>query len=345
MKINIAYLSSFLILFFTSCGSNHLDIDVTKVIIPEVEINRLDQDLFKINNNSNDTLSNGLNKSFIELQRKYGNFYNIFINRIINHGAEHDSSNMIQINKFINDPDMHEAYNDCQKEYPNTTILNNQFTDLFKHYSYYFKTKKTPQIITMMSGFNYSVVLLDNTLAIGLEMYLGRDNKFYKMLAFPQYKTMFMNKENIIPDAAQAWMITEFPYKMDKTDFLSEITYMGKIMYLCDALLPNVPDTVKIKYTEQQLNYCLQNEFNIWSYFANQKLIYTTNQSEIIKYTCEGPFTSAFSKDAPPRIGYWIGWQIIRQYMKNKPELSLDELMKEADAQKILREAKYKPRK
>ena len=80
MKINIAYLSSFLILFFTSCGSNHLDIDVTKVIIPEVEINRLDQDLFKINNNSNDTLSNGLNKSLIALQSKYGNFYNIFIN-------------------------------------------------------------------------------------------------------------------------------------------------------------------------------------------------------------------------------------------------------------------------
>ena len=64
-----------------------------------------------------------------------------------------------------------------------------------------------------------------------------------------------------------------------------------------------------------------------------------------MKFTTDGPFTTAFSKEAPPRIGYWIGRQIIKQYVKNNPFVSLQQLMDEKDAQKILMKAKYKPSK
>lgn len=338
MKNFILYLFAVFALFFTSCKRNSLDVDVSNVIIPEVKINRLEQDIFNI-----DTAD--IKNATEKLQVKYVRFYSSYITRIINTGGLRDSSYATRIKQFISDRDMREAYADCQKMYPDTDLLTIQLTDLFKHFKYYFPKKNVPKTITMMSGFNYSVVILDSTLAIGLEMYLGSNNKFYQMLALPQYKTMFMNKENIVPDATRAWMLIEFPYHMNKSDFLSEITYVGKIMYLTDAFLPNTHDSLKIQYTRQQLDYCSQNEFNVWSYFAAQKLLYSTNQAEIMKFTSEGPFTSAFSKDAPPRIGYWIGWQIIRQYMKNNPDVSIEQLMKEDDAQKILNKAKYKPRK
>ena len=64
-----------------------------------------------------------------------------------------------------------------------------------------------------------------------------------------------------------------------------------------------------------------------------------------MKYTSDGPFTSAFSKESAPRIGYWMGWQIIKQYMKNNPDVTLEQLMNETDAEKILKMAKYKPGK
>ena len=338
MKNFIVYLFAALAVFLSSCSDNRLDIDVSNVTIPEVKINRLEQDIFKI-----DTAD--IKTSTEKLKIKYGRFYSSFITRIINNGGLHDSSYLLRMKQFVCDRDMREAYSDCQKNYPNTDILNKQFTDVFKHFKYYFPDKKLPKTITMISGFNYSVVYLDSTLALGLEMYLGSSNKFYQMLALPHYKTMFMNKENIAPDASRAWMMMEFPYQMNKSDFLSEITYIGKIMYLVDALLPNVQDSLKIQYSQQQMDYCSQNEFNIWSYFAAQKLLFSTNQAEIMKFTSEGPFTSAFSKESPPRIGFWIGWQIIRQYMKNNPEISIEQLMKEGDAQKILNKSKYKPKK
>ena len=64
-----------------------------------------------------------------------------------------------------------------------------------------------------------------------------------------------------------------------------------------------------------------------------------------MKYTAEGPFTAAFSKESAPRIGYWIGWQIVRQYMKNNPEVTLQDLINETDSQLLLSKSKYKPKK
>ncbi|MGB3947337.1 MAG: hypothetical protein WBM13_05105 [Bacteroidia bacterium] len=325
-------------LIFTSCNNTPLNVDVSNVIIPPVNVERLEKDLFTIDTST-------IEAETKKLQQKYGNYYSIFIRNIVNNGGLSDSSYVYRIKQFISDKDMKNAYADCQKMYPNVDFLNKELTDLYKHFKYYFPKRNLPKPITMMSGFNYTVVNVDSTLAIGLEMYLSEKSIFYQMLGLPKYKTSFMNQENIIPDAARAWMFTEFPFNMNKNDFLSEITYMGKILYLTDALLPNTPDSLKIQYTQQQLDYCIQNEFNVWSYFAAKKMLYTTDHAEIMKYTTDGPFTSAFSKEAPPRIAYWIGWQIVREYMKNNPKITLEELMKEDDAQKILTKAKYKPAK
>lgn len=321
-----------------SCNNNPLNVDVSNVVITPVQVERLETDLFSI-----DTAN--IEAETKRLQQKYGNYYSIFIRNIVNNGGLGDSSYSFRIKQFISDKDMKNAYADCKKTYPSVDFLNTELTDVYKHFKYYFPDRSLPKPITMMSGFNYTVVNVDSTLAIGLEMYLGEKSVFYQMLGLPNYKTAYMNKENIVPDVARAWMFAEFPFNMNKNDFLSEITYMGKILYLTDALLPTTTDSLKIQYTQQQLDYCTQNEFNVWSYFAAKKMLYTADHAEIMKYTTDGPFTSAFSKEAPPRIAYWIGWQIVRQYMKNNPKVTLEELMKEEDAQKILTKAKYKPSK
>lgn len=325
-----------LLLLFSSCGSNPLDVDVSEVNIPETTINRLEQDLFGMD-------TNDIKGSTDKLQAKYGNFYSAFISGIINNGNLKDSSYSVRIRQFISDKDMKKAYSDCQKAYPDLNELQEELSDAFRHYRYYFPKATIPKVNSMMSGFNYPVVYLDSTIGIGLEMYMGSENEFYKMLAFPRYKSMFMNKENILPDVVRIWMLSEHTYNMAQSDFLSQITFMGKIMYLTDALLPKTPDTLKIQYSQAQMAYCTQNEFNIWSYFAAQKLLYTTDQAEIMKFTSDGPFTSALSKESAPRIGYWVGWQIVRAYMKNNPDVTIEELMKEEDAQKILNKSKYKP--
>jgi len=327
-----------LLVFLSSCGGDALHVDVSDVSVPGFTIKRLDQDLFTMD-------TSDIQNTTLKLQAKYGSFYPVFFSRIINNGDVRDSAYAFRLKQFIYDRDMRETFETVKKVYPTTDALKEELTGVFRHLLYYFPDKKIPAIVTMISGYNQWIIPVDSTLGIGLEMYLGSDNKFYQMLALPRYKTMFMNKENIVPDATRELLISAFPYNMDKSDFLSEITYMGKILYLTDAMLPDVHDTIKIRYSGEQMDYCRQNEFNIWSYFAAQKLLYTTDQAEIMKFTAEGPFTSALSKESAPRIGYWMGWQIVRQYMKANPKVTIPELMAERDAQKILQKAKYKPSK
>lgn len=336
MKKSITYI--FIILLAASCHHDDLKVDVSNVVVPELTINRMEQDVFNM-----DTTHLLLSEN--KLKTKYGKFYNSYVLGILNNGGSHDTVKADLLKLFISDKDMRDAYNNCQKEYPDVNKLKEEFTQSFKYFKNYFPNRSIPKVITMMSGFNYSLVNQDSTLAIGLEMYLGTKNKFYDALGMPMYKKRCMNKENILPDALRGWMINEFPYMMDKNDFLSEIIYMGKIMYLTDALAPDVADTLKTQYTAKQTKYCVHNEFNMWSYFIAQKILYTTDQAQIMKFTTDGPFTTAFSKEAPPRVGYWIGRQIIKQYVKNNPDMSLQQLMDEKDAQKILTKAKYKPTK
>jgi hypothetical protein len=331
----IYFLGVFLL---SSCGNDRLNVDVSAISIPDQKIERLEQDLFNMD-------TSDVKAATEKLIGKYGHFYSTFVSVILNNGGLRDSSYDFRIRSFIHDGYMHKAFEDCEKAYPDTKDLESRLTAIYKRFAFHFPKRSLPKPVTMISGFNYSVVVVDSTLALGLESYLGRNCEFYTALGIPKYKSNFMGPENMLPDAVHQWMLIEFPNDMNAHDFLSEMVYMGKIYYLSDALLPDVSDTLKIQYSGPQMAYCEQNEFNVWSYFAAQKLLYTTDQAEIAKFTSDGPFTSALSKESPPRIGHWVGWQIVRQYMKNNPDVSLEELMNEKDAQKILNKSKYKPGK
>ena len=328
--------ATFFLLFLISCQSHRLDVDISDIKIEKISINRLEKDLFET---PPDSLSSQ------KLYKKYGIFYLRFIRNIINPGDVRDSLSIQNLARFIKDRDMHNAYVACQQKYPDFANFESQLTIAFKHFNYYFPKRNIPKVVTFMSGFNYSIVNIDSVLGIGLEMYLGSDNEFYKMIQFPKFKTISMRNEYMLPDCIRGWMTTEFKKNYGKNDFLGQIIHAGKIMYLVDAILPEVDDTLKMAYTYKQLQWCQHNEFNVWSHFIQQKLLYSNDNSEIMKYTSEGPFTSVFNKESPSRVGNWVGWQIIRAYMNKNPEITLQQLIDESDAQKILTKSKYKPSK
>jgi gliding motility-associated lipoprotein GldB len=324
------------VFLIAGCTKGRLDVDTINITIPGVKINRLEQDLFNISPDS-------VQKYTPLMIKKYGKFYVRFVANIINKGGMEDSSYAFNLKQFISDADMRRAYNYTQTAYPDIAWMQDEFNNAFKHFKYYFPKRLLPSVTTIMSGFNYSIVNVDSVLGIGLEMYLGSENEMYRMLQLPKYKTTLMRKEYILPDAIKGWMATEFENKMNKPDFLSEIIYQGKIMYLTDALLPGVDDSLKIGYTKVQLEWCNKNEGNMWGFFLDQQLLYSTNYAEISKFTSDAPFTAAFNKESPGRVGTWIGWQIVRKFMDKNEKITVKELMELNDAQFILNKSKYKP--
>jgi hypothetical protein len=131
----------------------------------------------------------------------------------------------------------------------------------------------------------------------------------------------------------------------DKT-LLSKMVYNGKILYFMDQILPNVADSIKIGYTTQQINWCTDFKATIWAYLLEQNLLYETDDQKIQTYINEAPFTPQLGEhnQSAPKIGVWTGWQIVREYMERHPEVTLQQLMANQDAQKILNDSKYRPK-
>lgn len=338
MKISVVFGLILAGMLLVSCNESRLEVDLSGVEVEPVKIKRMEQDMFNMNPDS-------IQPESQKMLKKYGNFYVRFITAYINDGGIGDSTYGYNLQMFIRDRDMRKAYEDCSKKYEDITWLEEDLTKAFRYYRYHFPGKRLPSVVTYMSGFNYPVISSDNTLGVGLEMYMGPDYEFYKMMGeiFPLYRRKNMDKPYLLPDALKGWMINEHPMDMNKNDFLSTIIHQGKIMYMVDAMLPQMHDTLKIGYTGRQLEWCRAHEFDMWAHFMERNIVYTTNSAEIQKFVMEGPFTAAFSKESPAQVGIWIGWQIVRSYMEKNPDITLEHLMNEKDAQKILMKAKYKP--
>jgi hypothetical protein len=326
-------------LLITGCHNNPLDIDVSRVNVPPVKIDRLERDMFTMPADS-------INAYIPRMLKKYGPFYSNLVTSFINDAGILDSTYAQSLKRFIKDKDMRNAYDSCEKVYPNVDFLENGMTDAFKHFKYYFPDSSLPRVLTVMTGFNYSLIYYNRTLAISLERYLGPKSSFYNMLQYPLYKSIHMSKDYMCSDAVYGWLESLFKSNEDKNDLLSAIVHEGKIMYLLDAVLPKVNDSIKIRFSEKQLKWCKDNEFNMWAYLIQQKLIYSTDQVEITKFTDDGPFTQVFNHDySPARTGDWIGWQIVKTYMKNNPNISIAQLIQEKNADLILQHSGYRPSK
>ena len=318
-----------------SCGNNPLDVDVSNVNV-DLKVKRFDQELFGFTTSISP-------KDVENLHARYGLFFQDFTESVINIGSVKNPNIHFQLNAFKNDSYIKEIKLDVDKSYADFSSYQTDLEDAFRHYKYYFPKKPIPEIITYISGFNYAITTDEKYLGIGLDMFLGSNYEAYSQLGLPQYKTAFMSKEGLVAGAMLGWVSTEFELKEKNADLLTEMIHQGKIIYLLDALMPNAPNSVKISYNNNQLEWCDTNEEPVWFYFIDNKLLYSKESTEIIKYMGEAPFIQGFPEGSPGRIGHWLGWQIIKAYMKKNPTISLHQLMMNNNAQQILNESKYKP--
>lgn len=325
--------------FLTCCKQNQLDIDTSKVELEPIIFKRLDKDVFSLTP-ENCQLKMG------EFEKKYSTFYMRYISSIVNNGGKVDSLYSQTLLRFIENKDIQKAYSDLTKTYSDNDVelIGDQMTEAVKRFKVFFPKRKTPkQFVTFMSGFQYNVVYVDSTLGVGLDMYLGAKNEFYSMMQLPNFRTRTMNKEHVLSDAVRGWIITEFDNADPINNLVNHMIFYGKIFYVCDGLLPNIQDSIKMGYTAAQMKYCNTYEKNLWGFFAKDNKLYDNNLKLVSEFTSDGPFTRAISKECPPRIAMWLGKQIVKSYMENNSDVTLEDLMNEKDAQKILSKSKYKP--
>jgi hypothetical protein len=331
----IVFLSSFLLILF-ACNRNRLKVDISK-IEKDVEVVRFGQQLFEIP--MQDTLA-----ELKKLHDEYPDFFNLFTYKIINVGGIGDEYFTELMGEFLTDTMILNVKVDVEEEFSDFDEMKEQLITAFKYYQYHFPDKELPTIYTTVSGFNESVFTAEGIIGISLDKYLGRDYPYYKKLSnVPLYKIKNMHREKLPSDVAYAWGLTEFDDIEETTTVLDNIVHQGKLMYFVDALLPEMSDSLKIGYTTEQLEWCQNNEAQMWNYLVENKMLYSNRRMDILRYINDGPYTTGFPIESPPRTGTWLGWQIVRQYMKKHEEITLPQLMANKNYQEILNASDYYP--
>lgn len=244
----------------------------------------------------------------------------------------------------MQEPIWREVYEEVQKKYANFEPVREEFDELFKHVKYYFPKTKTPKVITVIGEMDYNAkaIYADSLVIVALELYLGKDHKFYE---FPNYLKYNFEEKQMMPDVVSNFTYRNIPAYQDK-NLISQMIFEGKQLYAKDLLLPKYTDADKIGYTPEQIKWCEENENYMWRYFLENEMLYSLDPKLTSRFISPAPFSKFYleiDNDSPGRVGAWIGWQIVRSYMKNN-SVSLSELLK-TDPKVVFEKSKYKPKK
>ncbi|WP_188048784.1 gliding motility lipoprotein GldB [Flavobacterium sp. GP15] len=307
-------------LFILSCNKKNKFETAIAVIPLEVKVERFDQLFFE-------TKPQDLDK----VKKQFPFFF----------PAGNDNS--VWINK-MQDPIWKEVYTEVQKKYANFEPEKEELETLFKHIKYYFPETKTPKVITVIAEMDYNnkAIYADSLVIISLELYLGKEHKFYQ---FPNYLKQNFVEKQIAPDLVASFSTRKIPPVLDK-DLLTQMIYNGKQLYLKDLLLPEYSDAEKMGYTPEQITWCEENENYMWRYFIEREMLYNNDQKLISRFINPAPFSKFYleiDNDSPGRVGAWIGWQIVRSFAKNN-DMPISELLK-MNAKELFEKSKYKPKK
>ena len=253
------------------------------------------------------------------------------------------NDNSVWLNK-MQDPLWRELYTEVQKKYGDFEPVKLELETLFKHIKYYFPKTKIPKVITVISEMDYKnkAIYADSLVVISLELYLGKNHKFYQ---FPNYLKQNFEERQIAPDVVSSFSTRKIPQVMDR-DLLSQMIYYGKQLYLKDVLLPVYTDAEKMGYSPKQIAWCQENESYMWRYFIEKEMLYSNDQKLISRFINPAPFSKFYleiDNESPGQVGAWIGWQMVRSYMKNN-DVPLVDLLK-TNAKEIFVKSKYKPKK
>lgn len=245
----------------------------------------------------------------------------------------------------IEDKDEQELYKESQKIYSNFKDVDEQLNLVFKYIKYYNKNFRAPNVVTMLTNIDYAnrLIYADSVLLISLDAYLGKLHPFYA--DYPNYIKENNTKQNIIVDVAKAIIKKQISTNLDRS-FLGKILFEGKKMHLLDLYLPSVSEKLKIGYTPEKLKWAKDNEENIWKYFVEKNLLYSTNTNLNKRFIDNAPFSKFYleaDQMSPGKIGVWIGWQIVKSFMHNN-DVSLQELIN-IKPEDLFKKSKYKPKK
>lgn len=331
------------IIFFSACRKGKNIPDVSNIDI-ELNIRHFEQDFFNIDTNN---VTAGLQI----LEDKYPDFMPVFL-QIIGAGDPHyaPEGKVKYLEGMLKHPAPRKLYDTCMVVYDDFRDLASEFEQAFKFYKYYFPEKPTPDVTTFVSEYVLAAFIYGNDqLGVGLDMFLGSDYAYRVYNPgnsnFSDYLIRTYNKDHLVAKTVNA-LVEDLVGQPKGQRLLDQMIHNGKKRYILSQLLPYTADSIIFEHSDKQMKWLQapNNEVQMWEIFIQKDFLYSARMRDISKYITPAPTSPGMPLESPGNTGTYIGYQIVKKYMERFPDMSLQDLIQERDAQKILTGSRYKPR-
>lgn len=231
-------------------------------------------------------------------------------------------------------------FNQTIKKY-NDKKLNREISELYSNLSNEFSEFNSPKIITLNNGIDYQfkIISTDSLVLLSLDCYLG-DQSLYKNI--PSYISQRMSEEFLMRDLAEKLISNHVIYPKNR-QFISKIIHYGKIYNLMIANL-DFDEIKALNYNEREIVWAKNNEKEVWKFFIENEILFNTSNTLEERFINFGPYSKfgiSIDYESAPMIGRWIGYKIVKSYLKSNNK-TIEEILNMNEYELYLN-SNYKP--
>ncbi|WP_448519659.1 gliding motility lipoprotein GldB [Rhodoflexus sp.] len=313
--------------FIWACSQDREIPDVSHIPV-EVSLVRLEGEIAAISNEEEA-------RRFLDKYPAFANTY-LFRSRLRNDAVP--ISDMLRLGQsaYIDTLAM-----EAQEHLGDMAGIRRELEQAFRMVKYYYPDFYVPTVYTIVTGYGNDLTITDSAIFIGLDYFIGQDSRYRS--PDPNYIFRHYRKELIVPAVILMLSARYNQISEGNQTMLNQMIAYGKAYEFTSQILPYVADSLIIRYTAKELQDSYDNQDVIWAHFIKNNLFFETSQIASKRYIEQRPHTFEIGDECPGRIGTWLGWQIVRAYLKKHPQITLPQLMAEKDAQKIFETSGYRP--
>ena len=263
-------------------------------------------------------------------------------------GGDLNNPDAVQYLKdFATDPFSITLYEKVKVVFSDLKQIEPVVEDVFAHFHHYYPEIELPKkAFTCITGIHPDeppVQIIDDQLVISLDWYLD-DEELYDQIGMPRYMSLRRNVSTLAKEVAEQ-LYMHYLYEWRKQgQIVGEMVFYGRRDFFVEAMCPELPDSVLLGYSSIQWQWAVENEGQVWADIVGNRRLYDASLDAYMMFFGDGPFTQAYSNNAPSRLGEFFGLNISRSYFSNN-EVSLQELMERKDLQNVFQDSGYKPKK
>ena len=268
-----------------------------------------------------------------------------FVSPLINYQPD-DPQFMAMVHDFTNDSVVEYIYHTTDSLYHDLGWLETELGKALARAAKICPDIRYDRFYTLVTAdfddYQNRVFCTDHELAVSIDRYAVGEMQQYGSFGIPAYILALSRKEYIAPDCMAAIARAHIELPDGQLSLLDYTIAEGKVQYFLERTMPWADDTLRLRYTGDQMSWMKGHVEQVWAWLIENRMLYNTDYSQLRNFIDDAPKTNAFGEGSAPRTLHYIGWQIVKQYMK-KSGRTVEELLGETDSQKILTQSGWRP--